>query len=105
MIRMTNVSILPGDEPLTLEELIGDTDHGIYMETNKSWSIDDKRYNFQFGCEIGWEIKKGKRGRMLKNPSYSGITTEFWNSMDAICSRDDGLCGGHPIAAKASPSR
>ena len=87
MIRMTNVSILPGDKPLSLEQLIAATDDGIYMETNKSWSIDDKRYNFQFGCEIGWEIKHGKRGRMLKNPSYSGITTEFWNSMDAICSR------------------
>src|SRR6201984_2516710 len=88
MIRMTNISILPGERPLTLEQLIASTDDGIYMQTNKSWSIDDKRYNFQFGCEIGWEIKKGKRGRMLKNPSYSGITTEFWNSLDAICSRE-----------------
>ena len=51
------------------------------METNRSWSIDDKRYNFQFGCEIGWEIRDGKRVRMLKNPSYSGITTEFWNCL------------------------
>ena len=68
MIRMTNISILPGEKPLTLEQLIADTDHGIYIETNKSWSIDDKRYNFQFGCEIGWEIKNGKRSRMLKNP-------------------------------------
>ena len=66
------------------------------METNRSWSIDDKRYNFQFGCEIGWEIKGGKRGRMLKNPSYSGITTEFWNSMDAICSRDEWTLWGTP---------
>src|SRR5271167_630878 len=70
MIRMTNVSILPGDKPLSLEQLIAATEDGIYMETNKSWSIDDKRYNFQFGCEIGWEIKNGKRVRMLKNPSY-----------------------------------
>src|SRR5215468_6008290 len=62
MIRMTNISILPGEKPLTVEQLISDTDDGIYMETNKSWSIDDERYNFQFGCEIGWEIKKGKRG-------------------------------------------
>ena len=54
------------------------------METNRSWSIDDKRYNFQFGCEIGWEIRDGKRVRMLKNPTYSGITTEFWNSCAAI---------------------
>ena len=54
------------------------------METNRSWSIDDKRYNFQFGCEIGWEIRNGKRVRMLKNPSYSGISTEFWNACAAI---------------------
>src|SRR5208337_2852277 len=85
IIRMTNISILPGEKPLTLEQLIASTDHAILMQTNRSWSIDDKRYNFQFGCEMGWEIKNGKRERMLKNPSYSGITTEFWNSMDAIC--------------------
>src|SRR5580698_3705801 len=79
MIRMTNVSLLPGEKPLSLEQLVASTDHGILMQTNRSWSIDDKRYNFQFGCEIGWEIKHGKRVRMVKNPSYSGITTEFWN--------------------------
>src|SRR5580698_10404510 len=79
MIRMTNISLLPGEKPLTLEQLIASTDHGILMQTNRSWSIDDRRYNFQFGCEIGWEIKHGKRVRLVKNPSYSGITTEFWN--------------------------
>jgi TldD protein len=105
MIRMTNVSILPGETPLTLEQLISDTDHGIYMETNKSWSIDDKRYNFQFGCEIGWEIREGKRVRMLKNPSYSGITTEFWNSMDAICSRQDWELWGTPNCGKGQPQQ
>jgi len=105
MIRMTNISILPGEKPLTLEQLIADTDDGIYMEANKSWSIDDKRYNFQFGCEIGWDIKKGKRGRMLKNPSYSGITTEFWNSMDAICSRDQWTLWGTPNCGKGQPQQ
>ncbi len=105
MIRMTNISILPGETPLTIDQLIADTDDGIYMETNKSWSIDDKRYNFQFGCEIGWEIKKGKRGRMLKNPSYSGITTEFWNSMDAICSRDEWTLWGTPNCGKGQPQQ
>src|SRR6202034_1651820 len=79
IIRMTNISILPGEKPLARQQLIADTDDGIELETNKSWSIDDKRYNFQFSCEMGWEIKNGKRTRMLKNPSYSGITTEFWN--------------------------
>jgi len=105
MIRMTNISILPGEKPLTLEQLISDTEHGIYFETNKSWSIDDKRYNFQFGCEIGWEIKNGKRTRMLKNPSYSGITTEFWNSMDAICSRDQWTLWGTPNCGKGQPQQ
>jgi len=105
MIRMTNISILPGEKPLTLEQLVSDTEDGIYMETNKSWSIDDKRYNFQFGCEIGWEIKNGKRTRMLKNPSYSGITTEFWNSMDAICSRDEWTLWGTPNCGKGQPQQ
>ncbi len=105
IIRMTNISILPGEKPLTLEQLISDTDHGIYMQTNRSWSIDDKRYNFQFGCEMGWEIKNGKRTRMLKNPSYSGITTEFWNSMDAICSRDEWTLWGTPNCGKGQPQQ
>jgi TldD protein len=103
LIRMTNISILPGKKPLTFDQLIADTDEGIFMQTNRSWSIDDKRYNFQFGCEIGWEIKGGKLGRMLKNPSYSGITTEFWNSMDAICSRDQWTLWGTPNCGKGQP--
>ena len=105
MIRMTNISILPGEKPLTGEQLISSTDHGILFQTNRSWSIDDKRYNFQFGTEIGWEIKNGKRARMLKNPSYSGITTEFWNSMDAICSRDEWTLWGTPNCGKGQPQQ
>ena len=103
LIRMTNISILPGEKPLTFEQLLADTEDGVYMQTNRSWSIDDKRYNFQFGTEIGWEIKGGKLGRMLKNPSYSGITTEFWNSMDAICSRDQWTLWGTPNCGKGQP--
>jgi TldD protein len=105
MIRMTNISILPGEKPLTCEQLISSTDHGVLFQTNRSWSIDDKRYNFQFGTEIGWEIKNGKRVRMLKNPSYSGITTEFWNSMDAICSRDEWTLWGTPNCGKGQPQQ
>jgi TldD protein len=105
IIRMTNVSIIAGKKPLTREQLIAGTDHGVYMETNRSWSIDDKRYNFQFGTEIGWEIKNGKRTRMLKNPSYSGITTEFWNAMDAICSRDEWVLWGVPHCGKGQPQQ
>lgn len=102
LIRMTNVSLLPGEQ--TLEEVF-DVDHGIYMETNKSWSIDDKRYNFQFGCEVAWEIKNGKRGRMLKNPTYSGITTDFWNACDAIANRDHWVLWGVPNCGKGQPEQ
>ncbi len=103
LIRMTNISLLPGDR--TLDDLIASTDDGIYMETNRSWSIDDKRYNFQFGCEIGWEIKNGKKTRLLKNPSYGGITTEFWNSCDAICNRDHWVLWGTPNCGKGQPQQ
>ncbi len=101
IIRMTNVSILPGT--WTPADLIANTDDGIWMETNRSWSIDDRRYHFQFSAEIGWEIKGGKKTRMLKNPSYSGITTEFWNSCDAICSRDSWTLWGTPNCGKGQP--
>ncbi len=101
LIRMTNVSILPGTwKP---EDLIADTEDGIYMETNRSWSIDDRRYNFQFGTEIGWEIKGGKKIRMLKNPSYGGITTDFWNSCDAICGPQHWTLWGTPNCGKGQP--
>jgi TldD protein len=102
LIRMTNVSLKPGHQ--TLEEIF-DVDHAIYMETNKSWSIDDKRYNFQFGCEIGWEIRNGKRTRMLKNPSYSGISTEFWNSCAAISGPEHWTLWGTPNCGKGQPEQ
>jgi TldD protein len=101
LIRMTNVSLLPGT--WKLDDLIADTQDGIYMETNRSWSIDDRRYHFQFGTEIAWEIKNGKRGRMLKNPSYSGITTEFWSGCDAICDRSQWTLWGTPNCGKGQP--
>jgi TldD protein len=103
MIRMTNISLLPGT--WRYEDLITDTDDAILMETNRSWSIDDRRYHFQFSTEIGWEIKNGKKGRMLKNPSYSGITTEFWNSCDAICSRAYWTLWGTPNCGKGQPQQ
>jgi TldD protein len=103
MIRMTNVSINPGT--WKYDELIADTDDAILMETNRSWSIDDKRYHFQFSTEIGWEIKGGRKGRMIKNPSYSGITTEFWNGCDAICSRDYWTLWGTPNCGKGQPQQ
>ena len=101
IIRMTNVSLLPGS--WNYDDLIADTHDGILMETNRSWSIDDRRYQFQFSTEIGWEIKGGKKFRMLKNPSYSGITTEFWNSCDAICKFDYWTLWGTPNCGKGQP--
>jgi len=103
MIRMTNVSLLPGT--WRSDELVADTDDGIWMETNRSWSIDDHRYHFQFSTEIAWEIKGGKRTRMLKNPSYSGITTEFWNSCDAICGEKEWTLWGTPNCGKGQPQQ
>ena len=101
LIRMTNISLLAGEQPL---EEVFDGD-GIYMETNRSWSIDDHRLNFQFGCEIGWEIRGGKRGRMLKNPSYSGVTPEFWNSCAAIADRRHWKLWGTPNCGKGQPEQ
>ena len=103
LIRMTNVSLEPG--LWDLEHLIADTDEGIFMETNRSWSIDDRRYNFQFGTEIGYEIKNGKLGRMLRNPTYTGITPEFWNSCDAVCNENHWVMYGTPNCGKGQPSQ
>jgi TldD protein len=101
MIRMTNVSLLPGT--WTLDDLIADTKDGLYLCTNRSWSIDDRRLNFQFGTEIGWEIKNGKLGEMVKNATYTGITPEFWGSCDAVCDRDSWVAWGLPNCGKGEP--
>lgn len=103
LIRMTNISLMPGD--WTLDDLIADTKNGIYMDTNKSWSIDQKRLNFQFGTEIAWEIKNGKKTRILKNPTYQGITPEFWNSCDAICNADHFVLWGLTNCGKGQPGQ
>jgi len=104
LIRMTNVSVMPGTAG-TLDDLIADTDDGILMDTNRSWSIDDRRFNFQFGTEIGWEIKNGKRGAMLRNPTYTGITPEFWGSCDAVCSPSEWVMWGTPNCGKGQPGQ
>ena len=101
IIRMTNINLEPGSTPL--EEIIADTKRGILVETNKSWSIDDLRLNFQFGCEIAWEIENGRLGRMLRNPLYTGITPEFWRSCDAIGDRASWQIWGLPNCGKGDP--
>ena len=101
MVRMTNVGLLPGDS--SLDEMIAGTEDGIYMSTNRSWSIDDKRLNFQFGCEIGWEIKDGVLGRMVRNPTYTGIGPTFWASLDAVGGGDEWTVWGLPTCGKGQP--
>jgi TldD protein len=103
LIRMTNINLEPGE--WTLEQMIADTEEGLFLTTNRSWSIDDKRINFQFGTEIGWEIKNGKLGEMVKNPTYTGITPRFWNSCDAIANRDHWQMWGTPNCGKGEPGQ
>ena len=101
IIRMTNLSLMPGT--WTLDELVADTRDGVLCEAVKMWSIDQRRLNFQFTTEIGWEIKDGRRTRMLRNPTYQGITPEFWNSCDAICDEDHWDLWGVPNCGKGNP--
>ncbi len=101
MVRMTNVGLLPGGS--SLDEIIAETGDGIYMSTNRSWSIDDKRLNFQFGCEIAWEIKDGKLGRMLRNPTYTGIGPHFWASLDMLAGEPEWVHWGTPNCGKGQP--
>ena len=101
LIRMTNVNLAPGD--WTFDELIKDTKDGIYMDLNRSYSIDDRRYNFQFGTEIAWEIKDGSLGKMLKNPTYTGLTPEFWGACDAVCDEREWRVWGIPNCGKGEP--
>jgi TldD protein len=103
LIRMTNINLEPGE--WALQDMISDTEEGIFLSTNRSWSIDDKRINFQFGTEIGWEIQKGKLGEMVKNPTYTGITPQFWNSCDAIAHQGHWQMWGTPNCGKGEPGQ
>jgi TldD protein len=87
LVRMTNVSLDPGAG--SFDELIGGIDRGIYMDTNRSWSIDSSRLGFQFEAEAAWEIRDGRLGRLLRNPSYGGVTPEFWESLEAVCGPEE----------------
>jgi TldD protein len=103
LVRMTNLHIEPGEG--TLDDLLAEVDDGIYMETNRSWSIDDKRLNFQFGTQIAWEIKAGKLGRMLRDATYTGITPQFWGSLDAVAGRESWRLYGLTNCGKGQPGQ
>ena len=102
LIRMTNINLRPGGAG-SLEDLIADTRDGIFMSINKSWSIDDRRLNFQFGDQAGWLIKNGKRSQLVKNPTYTGITPQFWGSVDAVCGPEEWTLWGLPNCGKGEP--
>ncbi len=101
LIRMTNINLEPGE--ISLDDLIANTQQGLFLDTNKSWSIDDKRLNFQFAVEVAREIKNGQLGQMYKNAIYTGITPEFWNTCDAVCNQSLWHVWGVPNCGKGEP--
>ncbi len=104
LVRMTNLHLEPG-EGGSLEDLIAGVDDGVYLETNKSWSIDDKRLNFQFGTQVGWEIKDGKLGRMLRDATYTGVTPLFWGGLDAVGGAEHWQLKGLTNCGKGQPGQ
>jgi TldD protein len=103
LVRMTNLHLEPGEG--TLDDLLADVDDGVFLETNKSWSIDDKRLNFQFGTQIAWEIKKGKLGRTLRDATYTGITPQFWSKLDAVAGPETWRMFGITNCGKGQPGQ
>lgn len=101
LVRMTNVSLEPGTTPL--DQMIGETQAGILVDMNRSLSIDDQRRSFRFGSEIGWEIRDGKLGRMLKDCTFRGDSLELWRSCDAVADRSSWRLWGIPSCNKGEP--
>jgi len=104
LIRMTNINLEPGS--WRFQDMIADTDDGIYFDTTKTWSIDDRRLNFQFATEMAREIKKGRfTGRIFKNATYTGMTPAFWNSCDAVADENSWHLWGIPSCGKGQPGQ
>jgi TldD protein len=103
LVRMTNLHLEPGSG--SFDELIAEVDDGIYLETNRSWSIDDKRLNFQFGTQIAWEIRGGRLGRMLRDATYTGVTPVFWGSLDGVAGSEEWRMFGLTNCGKGQPGQ
>ncbi|MCE3010123.1 MAG: TldD/PmbA family protein [Proteobacteria bacterium] len=101
--RMANVNLEPGSS--SLAEMIAQTEKGIYVQSNQSWSIDDYRNKFQFGAEYAQLIENGKLTTVVKNPNYRGITVPFWNSLIAVGNAADVEMYGSPYCGKGEPSQ
>jgi TldD protein len=104
LIRMTNINLLP-KPGMSFDDIIADTDDGLLLASNRSWSIDDRRLNFQFATEVAREIKGGKVGRLLKNATYTGITYEFWRGCDAVADASSYRMLGTPNCGKGEPGQ
>lgn len=102
--RIPNLSLMPGDAG-SQDDLIASTKSGLFLDTNRSWSIDQLRLNFQFGCEVAYEIKDGKLGKLYRNPNYQGSTPDFWRSCDAICGHDEWDLVGVANCGKGQPGQ
>ena len=103
LIRMANLHLDPGEG--SLDELLADVDDGLYLVTNKSWSIDEKRLNFQFGVEVAWEVKRGKRTRMFRDAVYGGSTPTFWAGLDAVAGPEEWRLHGVLFCGKGQPGQ
>jgi len=101
--RMANLNIEPGIS--TLEELVAGVEHGVMMRTNVSWSIDDSRNKFQFGCEWGRVIRGGRLAEVVKNPNYRGISATFWRSLSGVGDASTFVVNGTPFCGKGEPSQ
>jgi len=103
--RMPNVSLEPNPQPTSLDDLFAGVDDGIYVVGDGSWSIDQQRYNFQFGGQLFYEIKNGKRGAMLRDVAYQGRTPDFWNAMDGLGDASTRFVGGSFFCGKGQPAQ
>src|SRR5207302_1111322 len=103
LVRMSNLHLEPGAG--SFEELIDGVEAGLYLETNRSWSIDDKRLNFQFGTQMAWEIKDGKLGRLYRDATYTGVTPVFWGSLDRVAGQEEWTMYGLTNCGKGQPGQ
>ena len=103
LVRMTNLHLEPGTG--SLEELISEVDEGLFLQTNSSWSIDDKRLNFQFGTQMAYEIRNGKLGRLLRDASYTGVTPVFWGSLERVAGPEEWVMHGLTNCGKGQPGQ
>ncbi|HEX3160412.1 MAG TPA: TldD/PmbA family protein [Gemmatimonadaceae bacterium] len=103
--RMPNISLMPGEQDIGLDEIVADTERGVVVKNRGSWSIDQQRYNFQFSGQVAYEVKKGKITGMLKDVAYQSRTPEFWNSMDMIGGKSSYWLGGTFSDGKGEPGQ